>query len=164
MPGRDQFPFVTGSFGGLFRGRMAMQRIAMILHLYGKLTDMKKIVGKNLVRIFAAFVCTALVASCYGVPYDAYEVKGKVVDEDDNPIAGIAYEGAVGDLYVSDQMRTGEDGAFAVSTFDFGAEKMILTFIDDDEEENGGTFKPRILEVDYVKDSGKQLKVVLEKD
>lgn len=141
----------------------ALQRIAAILHLYGKLTDMKEIVGKNLARIFAAFGCTALVTACYGVPYDAYEVKGKVVDEDDNPIAGIAYEGAVGDLYVSEQMRTGEDGSFAVSTFDFGAEKMTLTFIDDDGEENGGTFKAKTIEIDYVKDSGKQQKVVLEK-
>lgn len=51
---------------------------------------MKELLTKYFGRILAIFGCTTLVTACYGVPYSAFSVTGRVVDsETDQPIKDI---------------------------------------------------------------------------
>lgn len=81
----------------------------------------------------------------YGCPYADYVVKGKVSDEEGNPIKGIAVNVQDVDL---DTCFTSEDGSYG---FEWGdmmpSDKIVLKYTDVDRDENGGMFMPLAKEV-----------------
>lgn len=101
----------------------------------------------------AAVGCT--VTACYGCPYGDYEIKGRVVDQDLEPIEGILvtsdrhlYESAPKNLvangkdpvtrpYLSSAV-TDSDGCFLIETDSSGP---VVYAIDYDGEANGGEFE-----------------------
>ena len=92
--------------------------------------------------------CSAgMVADEYGTPYASYEVKGKVTDENDQPITGISVE--CGAFY-TEPVYTGEDGSYEMSGTGFPRQKIEVAFVDVDGEENGGTFASRIVSEEAV--------------
>lgn len=72
----------------------------------------------------------------YGTPYMSYEVSGKVVDEESNPIGGIQVVGVE-----RDTTFTAADGSFSVSAKKWSY--PIAKFEDIDGPENGGEFKTK---------------------
>ena len=77
----------------------------------------------------------------YGVPYATFEIKGKVVDSDGNPLEGIEVYGE--DIYEHMRQKavTAEDGSFhLVQPNWFPAVEADICFEDVDGEENGGDF------------------------
>lgn len=77
----------------------------------------------------------------YGVPYATFEIKGKVVDSDGNPLEGIEVYGE--DIYEHMRQKavTAEDGSFhLVQPNWFPAGEADICFEDVDGEENGGDF------------------------
>lgn len=77
----------------------------------------------------------------YGVPYATFEVKGKVVDSEGNPLEGIEVYGE--DIYEHERQKavTAEDGSFLlVQPNWFPSEEADICFEDVDGEENGGDF------------------------
>lgn len=94
------------------------------------------LLGRVLTRLFALFGITLTCVACYGTPYDEFHpdfgASGRVVDEDGNPIKGIAVESR------DDSMTTGKDGRFYVSGM--RAYTDAIYFRDGDGEANGGEF------------------------
>lgn len=77
----------------------------------------------------------------YGVPYATFEIKGKVVDSEGNPLEGIEVYGE--DIYEHMRQKavTAEDGSFLLVQPDwFPAGEADICFEDVDGEENGGDF------------------------
>lgn len=77
----------------------------------------------------------------YGVPYATFEIKGKVVDSEGNPLKGIEVYGE--DIYEDMRVKTttDEDGSFnLVQPEWFPAGEADICFEDVDGEENGGDF------------------------
>ena len=80
-------------------------------------------------------------AAEYGVPYATFEVKGKVIDADGNPLKGIEVSGE--DIYehMREKAVTAEDGSFLLVQPEwFPAGEADICFEDVDGEENGGDF------------------------
>jgi putative lipoprotein (rSAM/lipoprotein system) len=77
----------------------------------------------------------------YGVPHATFEVKGKVVDADGNPIAGIEVYGEDIHEHMRAKTTTSEDGSFLLVQPEwFPAGEADICFEDVDGEENGGDF------------------------
>lgn len=126
---------------------MPMQRIPPLMHLISghlKLSDMKDLI----VRISAWLLCLigfgssvacspGMVADEYGSPYASYEVKGKVTDQQGEPIQGIQ---VTCDALYMEPVFTEADGSYALYGDGFPREKIQVTFEDVDGEENGGVF------------------------
>lgn len=77
----------------------------------------------------------------YGVPYATFEIKGKVVDSEGNPLKGIEVYGE--DIYEDIRVKTttDEEGSFnLVQPEWFPAGEADICFEDVDGEENGGDF------------------------
>ena len=77
----------------------------------------------------------------YGVPYATFEIKGKVVDSEGNPLKGIEVYGE--DIYEDMRVKTttDENGSFnLVQPEWFPAGEADICFEDVDGEENGGDF------------------------
>lgn len=77
----------------------------------------------------------------YGVPYATFEIKGKVVDSEGNPLEGIEVYGE--DIYEHMRQKavTAEDGSFLLVQPEwFPAGEADICFEDVDGEENGGDF------------------------
>lgn len=81
----------------------------------------------------------------YGQPFMSYEVSGKVVDEEMNPIEGIQVVGVE-----RDTTFTAADGSFFVSSKDWDDNPVAL-FKDIDGPENGGEFKDKVEYFDWSK-------------
>jgi putative lipoprotein (rSAM/lipoprotein system) len=81
-----------------------------------------------------------MVTEEYGSPYASYEVKGKVTDQQGEPISGIQV--ACDAMYV-EPVYTESDGSYALSGGGFPREKIQVSFEDVDGEENGGLFATR---------------------
>jgi putative lipoprotein (rSAM/lipoprotein system) len=117
---------------------------------------MKAIISK--LSILILFVAAGAAVSCsmpmdgeYGTPYATYEIKGKVTDENGNPIKGIAV--SCEDLD-SDKIYTDEAGTFTLSAAGFPRAVINVSFRDVDEDENGGWYEDKSvkLETVHVKD------------
>lgn len=77
----------------------------------------------------------------YGVPYATFEIKGKVVDSEGNPLKGIEVYGEDIYEYMRVKTTTDEDGSFnLVQPEWFPAGEADICFEDVDGEENGGDF------------------------
>lgn len=81
----------------------------------------------------------------YGVQMVEYRVTGKVVDNNDNPIADIL----VGDDYSDNHTLTKDDGTFVFESqaVIFAGQSAVLNFRDLDGEENGGEFETKLQSV-----------------
>ena len=76
----------------------------------------------------------------YGSPYASYEVKGKVTDQQGEPIPGIQ---VTCDAMYIEPVYTESDGSYALNGDGFPQEKIQVSFEDVDGEENGGLFAAR---------------------
>lgn len=111
---------------------------------------MKSLISR-VARWAAAFLGLITVSACYGVAYMEYnenlkvKVDGRVTDENDNPIEGIAVsEKHVGKTF------TKADGSFSLSGGFCGEDSINIYFKDVDGEKNGGKFKDDDVEVNLT--------------
>lgn len=114
---------------------------------------MKSLVSR-VARWAAAFLGLITVSACYGVVYMEYnenlKVDGRVTDENDNPIQGIA----VSEKHLGITV-TKADGSFSLSGGFCGEDSINIYFKDVDGEKNGGKFKDDDIEVNltYVEET-----------
>lgn len=114
---------------------------------------MKSLISR-VARWAAAFLGLITVSACYGVAYMEYnenlKVDGRVTDENDNPIEGIA----VSEKHVG-RTFTKADGSFSLSGGFCGEDSIDIRFTDVDGEKNGGKFKDDAVEVNltYVEET-----------
>ena len=88
-----------------------------------------------------------MVSDEYGSPYASFEVKGKVTDQQGNPIPGIQ---VTCDAMYIQPVYTESDGSYALDGDGFPREKIQVSFEDVDGEENGGLFAARSVSVETV--------------
>ena len=90
-------------------------------------------------KIFTSALAAASLLSCskeqIGDPYMLFEVHGKVVDEDGNPLQGINVISGYSDAQV-----TNLNGSFSFYGRSVPSERVQLTFEDKDGDRNGGEF------------------------
>lgn len=91
-------------------------------------------------------VATTAIISCskeqFGDPYMLFEIHGKVVDVDGNPIKGIQVASGI-----SDVQTTNVNGNFTFYGKSAPSSMVVLTFEDKDGADNGGEFVSRSMEV-----------------
>lgn len=136
---------------------MPMQRIPPMMHLISghlKLSDMKDLIVRFsawllcLIGFGSSVACSpGMVADEYGSPYASFEVKGKVTDQQGNPIPGIQ---VTCDAMYIQPVYTESDGSYALDGDGFPREKIQVSFEDVDGEENGGLFAARSVSVETV--------------
>lgn len=94
---------------------------------------------KILRKIFTSALAAAALLSCskeqVGDPYILFEVHGKVVDEDGNPLQGINVISGYSDVQV-----TNLNGSFSFFGRSVPSDRVLLTFEDKDGSNNGGEF------------------------
>lgn len=113
---------------------------------------MKKIITKSLSILgftIPMFGCD--VPDMYGTPSADYEVKGKVLDADGDPIKGIKVSLMEDPVYNSVSTHSIENGEFKVCLRTIPFDKVQLTAQDIDGAENGGEFEEKTLELDFSK-------------
>ena len=117
---------------------------------------MKKIITKSLSILgftIPMFGCDAPVM--YGTPSADYEIKGKVLDADGDPIKGIKVEVqtyVVRPEPVTIQRKFSlDDGTYDASVQTFPVSKLRLVAQDVDGAENGGEFEEKTVELDFSK-------------
>ncbi len=133
---------------------------------------MKDRILKSILKILGVAAAGATVTACYGSPYGHYEVKGKVLDEDSNPIGGILItaEEYVYRKNIDSLLNEGVDlrsygfwttvsqvdGFFFMDGPDYfptgssGDYDTRLYAIDIDGDENGGKFEKREISFDFI--------------
>lgn len=112
---------------------------------------MKKIITKSLSILgftIPMFGCD--VPDMYGTPWADYEVKGKVLDADGEPIKGVKVS-LIENQYYSQSTQSLENGVFKVSLQTIPFEHLQLTAEDVDGAENGGEFEDKTIELDFSK-------------
>lgn len=84
----------------------------------------------------------------YGCPHADFEAKGRVTDEDGNPIKGIAVRGSWYPEAVTDH-----DGKFEIDTDELitDGKTVPFMFVDIDGADNGGYFETVKTDVDVVR-------------
>jgi putative lipoprotein (rSAM/lipoprotein system) len=101
---------------------------------------------KTLYGIFVAAAVTLMSASCskeqVGDPYMLFEIHGKVMDGDGNPLCGIQVSSGLSDVQTTDV-----NGVFAFYGRSTPTSLVILDFVDKDGESNGGEFLKRTKEI-----------------
>ena len=94
---------------------------------------------RKLSRIFICVFAAATLASCSkeqnGDPYMLFEVYGKVIDADGNPLQGINVLSGSPGVQV-----TNPDGSFSFYGRSVPSDSILLTFEDKDGQDNGGEF------------------------
>ena len=106
---------------------------------------------KKLFFLIFPFLSVSLTA-CYGPPHAEFEVKGKVVDENNIPIHNIciATSSENGHIY-PDTVYTDAAGLYSIRNSVTGSQELTLkvTSTDIDGEENGGDFieKAQIVDI-----------------
>ena len=95
------------------------------------------------------------VPDMYGTPLADYEIKGKVLDADGDPIKGIKVEVQT---YVAGpepipiiRKFSLDDGTYDASVQTFPVSKLRLVAQDIDGAENGGEFEEKTVELDFSK-------------
>ena len=90
-------------------------------------------------------------ADMYGTPTADYEVKGKVLDADGDPIKGIkVILKHLSSLNILNSQSLA-DGSYTLSTKLMTTNKLLLTAQDIDGAENGGEFEEKTVELDFSK-------------
>ena len=101
-----------------------------------------------LIGFGGAVACSqGMVADEYGSPYASYEVKGKVTDQQGEPIQGIK---VICDAIYRQPVYTGSDGSYELYGNGFPREKIQVSFEDVDGEENGGAFAGKTVVAETV--------------
>lgn len=130
-----------------------------------KTDNMKK---KTFLKYLAALLGVNLTSSClvalYASPHADYEAKGRVSDEEGNPIPGIMVDLAVKHYNETEgtvttepmdnvKTATADDGSFHVVALDQWSfpDSVTVLFTDVDGIENGGEFLPKEVTVPVVK-------------
>ena len=94
---------------------------------------------KILKRLLFATFAVVLVSACSKTqadnPYMLFEIQGRVLDTDGNPIQGIQVSSGQADV-----VTTNVNGVFAFYGRIVPSSLVVLTFEDKDGEENGGWF------------------------
>ena len=94
---------------------------------------------KKLYRIFTVAFAIMMFGSCskeqVGDPYMLFEIHGKVVDAEGNPINGIQVSSGL-----SDVQTTNVNGSFEFYGRSAPSTLAVLTFEDKDGDKNGGEF------------------------
>lgn len=90
-------------------------------------------------RIFTLVLAAATLVSCskeqVGDPYMLFEIHGKVMDVDGNPLQGINVISGYSDVQV-----TNINGSFSFYGRSIPSDRVMLTFEDKDGADNGGEF------------------------
>lgn len=90
-------------------------------------------------RIFTLVLAAAALVSCskeqVGDPYMLFEIHGKVMDVDGNPLQGINVISGYSDVQV-----TNINGSFSFYGRSIPSDRVMLTFEDKDGADNGGEF------------------------
>lgn len=105
-----------------------------------------------LLALFGLSTSGCFIPAMYGTPSADWSVKGRVTDEDNQPVAGIQV--VLGNHFQSnehviydqeywplDTLQTGPDGTFQASRGGFPIQQLKVDFQDIDGEENGGEFE-----------------------
>ncbi len=112
---------------------------------------MKKFLSKSLSILgFSIPMFGCDVPDMYGTPWADYEVKGKVLNADGDPIKGIKVS-LIEDQYNSQSTQSLENGEFKVKLGAIPFDKLQLTAQDIDGTENGGEFEEKTVELDFSK-------------
>ena len=94
---------------------------------------------KKSLRLFLLLASSALLFSCSreqtGDPYMLFEIHGKVMDADGNPVEGIHVSSGQAEV-----QTTNKNGSFKFYGRSNPTAYVILTFEDKDGTENGGEF------------------------
>lgn len=99
--------------------------------------------------------CERDIPVMYGVPSADYEMKGKVLDADGDPIKGIKIE--VQTYIATPEARTIarkfslDDGTYDINVSTFPVNKLRIIAQDVDGAENGGEFEEKTIELDFSK-------------
>lgn len=104
---------------------------------------------RKLYRIFIyTFAAAALVACSKeqsGDPFMLFEIHGKVMDADGNPLAGINVIAGEADV-----QKTNLNGGFTFFGRSVPSDHVLLTFEDKDGDENGGEFVKKTMDIPVV--------------
>lgn len=84
-----------------------------------------------------------------GIYYYSYEISGTVTSEDGIPIRGILVKSSN-----RDKVYTDAYGRYNISSTTEPTSSMILTFIDEDGDENGGRFLSKSYTVEFKNPTG----------
>ena len=107
---------------------------------------------RKLSSIFIYALAAATLVSCSkeqnGDPFMLFEIYGKVMDADGNPLEGINVIAGQGDV-----QKTNLNGNFAFYGRTVPSDHVLLTFEDKDGDENGGEFVKQTMEIPIVQKS-----------
>lgn len=116
------------------------------------ITDMVITTLINMMKLSRIFICAfaaAALLSCskeqVGDPYILFEIHGKVMDADGNPLEGINVIAGQADV-----QKTNLNGNFTFFGRSVPSDHVLLTFEDKDGEMNGGEFVKKTMEIPVV--------------
>lgn len=117
---------------------------------------MKKAIAKSLSILgFTIPIFGCDVPDMYGTPSATYEVKGKVLDADGDPIKGIKItmkdDATAPNPYNIVESQSLENGDYTISGRVMPTDKLYLSVEDIDGIGNGGDFESRMIELDFSK-------------
>lgn len=116
---------------------------------------MKKIITKSLSIIGFTLPVVGCVPVMYGSPSTTYEVKGKVLDNEGNPINGIKIvlqdDATDPNPYEIAESQSLENGDYKIRNTTFPTNKLYLSVEDVDGTANGGEFEEQTIELDFSK-------------
>lgn len=116
---------------------------------------MKKIITKSLSILGFTLPVMGCVPVMYGSPSATYEVKGKVLDNEGNPINGIKIvlqdDATDPNPYEIAESQSLENGDYKIRNTILPRSKLYLSVEDIDGTENGGEFEEQTIELDFSK-------------
>ena len=105
------------------------------------LINMRKLY-RILICVFAAVILVSCSKEQNGDPFMLFEIHGKVMDVDGNPLEGINVIAGEADV-----QKTNLNGNFTFYGRTTPADHVILTFEDKDGDKNGGEFVKKTMEI-----------------
>lgn len=116
---------------------------------------MKKIITKSLSILGFTLPVMGCVPVMYGSPSATYEVKGKVLDNEGNPINGIKIvlqdDATDPNPYEIAESQSLENGDYTIRNTTLPRSKLYLSVEDIDGAANGGEFEEQTIELDFSK-------------
>ena len=104
---------------------------------------------RKLIKVVICFFAAAALLSCrkeqIGSPFMLFEIYGRVMDVDANPLEGIHVTSGQSDAQISNR-----NGDFTFFGRSLPSEHILLTFEDKDRDANGGEFVKQTVEVPLV--------------
>ena len=109
----------------------------------------------NMCKLSKIFICAFAAASLMscskelsGEPFMLFEIRGKVMDADGNPLEGIHVISGQADI-----QKTNINGVFTFFGRSVPSDHVLLTFEDKDGDQNGGEFVKKTMEISLVQKS-----------